>query len=133
LGTSGSEREFVRYDIAFNEPVSGLSRGSTVEFNGIRVGEVANLRLDPEDPRRVLARVRVAASTPVRTDTRALLVMQGVTGLSFIRLGSGDATDSQPLIADEDTVPLITATPSPLSRLFADGEDIMFSLNEVLL
>ena len=54
--------------------MSGLSKGSTVEFNGIKVGEVAQLQLDPEDPRRVRARIQVDASAPMRTDTRARLV-----------------------------------------------------------
>ncbi|HLW04898.1 MAG TPA: MlaD family protein [Azoarcus sp.] len=132
LNKSGSERDLVRYDVAFNEPVSGLSRGSAVEFNGIRVGEVENLRLDRENPSRVFARVRIAASAPVRTDTRARLVMQGVTGLSFIGLGSGNDPSAQPLSRESDTIPIIIATPSPMSRLLADGEDIMFSINEVL-
>lgn len=133
LNKSGTEREFLRYDIAFNEPVSGLSRGSVVEFNGIRVGEVESLRLDSEDPSRVFARVRIAASAPVRTDTHARLVMQGVTGLSFIGLGSGDDPAAQPLSADSEMIPIIIATPSPMSRLLADGEDIMFNINEFLI
>lgn len=46
LGRSDSQRDFHLYDIAFEEAVSGLSRGSTVEFNGIRVGDVVDLRHD---------------------------------------------------------------------------------------
>ena len=70
LGKSQSERDFHTYDIAFAEAVSGLSRGSTVEYNGIRVGEVTDLRLDPKNPKNVYARVRIESGAPVRTDTR---------------------------------------------------------------
>ncbi len=133
LGQSGAERDQALYDIAFHEPVTGLSRGSTVEFNGIRIGDVASLRLDPADPRRVFARVRIDPSAPMRGDTQARLVPAGITGLSIIRLTSGDDPDSPPLLSDHDKVPVIVATPSPLSRLLADGEDVMLNVNELLI
>ncbi len=59
LGKIDSDTQFDAYDIVFQEAVSGLSKGSTVEFNGIKIGDVSSLRLDPQDPQRVIARVRV--------------------------------------------------------------------------
>lgn len=56
--------------MVFNEAVSGLSKGSSVQYSGIKVGDVVSLRLDPQDPRRVLARIRLAGDTPVKEDTR---------------------------------------------------------------
>jgi phospholipid/cholesterol/gamma-HCH transport system substrate-binding protein len=69
----------------------------------------------------------------VRSDTRALLVPAGITGLSFIRFSSGDDPDSTLLLSADDSVPLIVAQPSPMSRLLADGEDVMTNVNEVLI
>lgn len=60
LTNSGSDRQFRLYDIVFNEPVSGLSQGSTVQYSGIRVGEVTQLRLDRDNPNKVWARIRVS-------------------------------------------------------------------------
>ncbi len=54
LAKSGSEGKFNYYDIVFNEAVSGLSQGSSVQYSGIKVGDVAFLRLDPKDPRKRL-------------------------------------------------------------------------------
>jgi phospholipid/cholesterol/gamma-HCH transport system substrate-binding protein len=132
LGRSDTDRESDTYDIVFREAVSGLSRGSTVEFNGIKIGEVVSLRLDPEDAHRVIARVRVESAAPVRTDTRARLVPAGITGLSMIRLTSGNDPGSARLVAADGSVAQIIATPSPLSRLLADGEDAITSVNELL-
>ena len=42
-----------------------LNRSTLTKF-GIRVGEVTNLRLDPDDARQVLATISVAVGTPVR-------------------------------------------------------------------
>ena len=44
----------------FNEPVTGLSEGSTVQYNGISVGTVQQLSLAPDDPRRVIAQTSTA-------------------------------------------------------------------------
>lgn len=134
LGGRGHDRQYALYDIAFHEAVSGLSRGSTVEFNGIRIGDVDSLRLDPENPQRVFARVRIESSAPMRSDTRARLVPAGITGLSLIRLSSGDDPAAAPLLpSNRGTVPIIVAQPSSMSRLFADGEDVMMQINDVLM
>lgn len=133
LAKADSDRQFEVYDIVFQEAVTGLSRGSTVEFNGIRIGEVTGLRLDPQDAHRVIARVRVDSEAPVRTDTRARLVPAGITGISIIRLTSGDDAASAKLQGSDDEVAQIIATPSPMSRLLADGEDVVFNVNELLI
>ena len=57
------------YQIRFENTVSGLLPGAAVLFNGIRVGEVTGLRLNPENPRQIVATIGVAADTPVRSDT----------------------------------------------------------------
>lgn len=128
-----SERDFHFYDIAFEEAVTGLSRGSTVEFNGIRVGDVIDLRIDDKNSRNVYARVRVESTAPVRTDTKATLVPVGITGTSLIRLTSGEDPNSQPLVSTDVTIPTIMATPSPMSKLLAGGEDVLYNFNELLI
>ena len=134
LGRSDRSRDFHLYDIAFEEAVSGLSRGSTVEFNGIRVGDVVDLRLDPDNPRNVFARVRVERNAPVRTDTQAMLMPVGITGTSLIRLSSGNAPSPQPLVGDDrNMIPIIHATPSPMSKLLAGGEDVLYNFNQLLV
>ena len=133
LGRSEHSRDFHLYDITFEEAVSGLSRGSTVEFNGIRVGDVVDLRLDPDNPRNVFARVRVERNAPVRTDTQAMLMPVGITGTSLIRLSSGNDPAPQPLAGDDENIPIIHATPSPMSKLLAGGEDVLYNFNQLLV
>ena len=50
-----SEKDWRNYAVVFNEPVTGLTEGSSVQYNGISVGTVQTLRLAPDDPRRVIA------------------------------------------------------------------------------
>lgn len=131
LGKSNLDSSYDNYEIVFHEAVTGLSNGSPVQFNGIKVGEVTRLRLDDADPSKVLATIRVAASTPVRQNTHARLSLAGVTGTSFIQLSSSPG-DSQPLVATEGKLPQIIATPSSMSRLLSDGSDLLGKISELL-
>ena len=131
LAKSGSEGKFNYYDIVFNEAVSGLSRGSSVQYSGIKVGDVVNLRLDPKDPRRVLAQIRLGGDTPIKEDTQAKLALTGITGTSIIQL-SGGTPQSPPLKGKNGHLPSITASPSPISRLLNNSDDLMTGVNLLL-
>src|SRR6202171_3517530 len=77
------------YHVQFDGSVPGLLVGAGVLFNGIRVGEVTDLRLAPDSPRRVNATISVASTTPVRSDTKVGLEFQGLTGVPVIALEGG--------------------------------------------
>ena len=133
MSRAGIDRTTAVYDIVFTEAVTGLSRGSLVQYNGIKVGEVTTLKLAPDDPRKVLARVTLDGGTPVRMDTRAKLGLQGVTGVAYIQL-SGGSPDSPPLLPTaQHPVPVIASEESALSKLLASGSDIAVTVNETLL
>lgn len=133
MSKSSADRGFNDYEIVFTEAVTGLSVGGLVQYNGIKVGEVSRLSLAPDDPRKVVARVRLDASAPVRQDTRAKLGLQGVTGLAFIQL-SGGAPGSPPLLPTaEHPIPVIPSEESALSKLLASGSDVVTSINDILL
>ncbi len=132
LAKASTDKAFHDYEVVFQEAVTGLSKGSPVQYNGIKVGDVIQLKLDPADPRKVLARIRLAGDTPVKQDTHAKLVLTGLTGITNIQL-SGGSPDSPPLIGQRGNLPVIVADPSPLTKLLANGEDLMTSINEVVL
>ena len=79
-------------DIIFTGSVSGLSRGASVLYNGLQVGEVTSLYCCRSDPSKVVARVEIDASTPMNVDTRARLEFQGLTGVASIQLPGGGPT-----------------------------------------
>ena len=68
------------YQVQFRGPVPGLRPGAAVQFNGIRVGEVTDLRLDDKAPQQVMATISVDAATPIRLDTQVSLDFQGLMG-----------------------------------------------------
>lgn len=128
------------YDIVFYGPVRGLSEGGEVHFNGIRVGEVTALNLDPEQGDQVIARVRLKGETPVRVTSRAQLEPQGITGLNYIQITAGNP-ESALLKAQypDNVVPVIQSQPSPLAELLsgsgtllAQAVDVLNRVNRVL-
>src|SRR3954467_4886421 len=97
--------------IVFEGPAAGLRNGGSVNFNGIRVGEVISVKLD--NPRRVVALAMVENNAPLRKDTLVGLEFQGLTGVAAISLKGGEvAAPAVPL--DEDGVPTLTADPKAL-------------------
>jgi phospholipid/cholesterol/gamma-HCH transport system substrate-binding protein len=91
LHNGGGLAERTVYRVQFANTVSGLLKGAAVLFNGIRVGEVTDLRFDTDRPERVMATIAVDAGTPVRTDTKAGLDFQGLTGVPIVTLQGGTA------------------------------------------
>jgi phospholipid/cholesterol/gamma-HCH transport system substrate-binding protein len=119
-----SNRNWDNYDIVFTEAVTGLSTGGIVQYNGINVGEVRRLSLDPKDPRKVVARIRVQADTPVKVDTKAKLAFVGLTGVAQIQL-TGGLPESPPLEGTPDhPVPIIQTEPSALQNVALAASDI---------
>lgn len=131
LAKSSVDTEFKDYEIVFNEAVSGLSKGSAVQYSGIKVGDVVALRLDPKDPRRVLARIRLGGDTPIKEDTRAILALTGITGTSIIQL-SGGTPQSPKLKGKDGDLPMIIASPSPIARLLNDSGDLVAGVNMLM-
>jgi phospholipid/cholesterol/gamma-HCH transport system substrate-binding protein len=132
LGKSSLSKQHHYYDVVFTEAVTGLSTGSPVQYNGIQVGQVSQLKLDPKDARKVIARIQVAADTPIKTDTRAKLGLLGLTGSAFVQL-TGGAPDSALLMpTTANPVPIIKSENSALTKLLASGSDVVTNLNGIL-
>lgn len=121
------------YMVVFEHPVTGLSVGSTVQYNGINMGSVRELYLSPEDPRKVIARIRLDADAPVRADTVARLTVSGLTGVAFIQLRGGSPESPRLTPGPEGEPPRILAEESGLQKLIDASEDIASMASEVML
>ena len=133
LAKVGSDKETKNYTVVFTDAVRGLGRGGAVQYNGIRIGEITKLGLDPNDIRRVLVSITIQSNIPVKEDTKARLAITGITGTAVIELAGG-TPDSPPLTSDDsDVPPIITATPSSLAELMAGGETLMTNVSELII
>lgn len=132
LARASWSTEYSLYEVVFEGPVRGLSNGGEVRFNGIKVGEVEELIIDPGNANRVLARVRVRATTPVKSDTVGQLEQIGLTGVTLIQLSGG--TPALPILRQGlgQPIPRIRGLPDPLAEIFLRGEDIATQASETL-
>lgn len=105
------------YTVILDEPVSGLNENSTVVFQGVPVGKVDRLALDPDNPARVRITVALAADTPVREDTVAVLRSQGATGAMRLEMEGGDADAGPPPQPEGEPYPVIASRPSFWARM----------------
>jgi phospholipid/cholesterol/gamma-HCH transport system substrate-binding protein len=113
---SSSRRDDVIYRIRFAESVSGLALGEPVKYRGIDVGTVKTMAIDPANPRLVQVDISLRKNTPVKTDTRAVLKLKGITGTLFIELDGGDANAESLLAATpQGKVPEIPSEQSSLT------------------
>jgi ABC-type transporter Mla subunit MlaD len=91
LNNAGSQRDLAVYRVRFKGSVSGLLRGSAVLFNGILVGEVTRLDLNPAVPQQVHVTIAVDRNTPIRIDTTVAVDFQGLTGSPVLALVGGQS------------------------------------------
>ena len=127
-----SNRKWDQYEVVFSEAVTGLGNGGIVQYNGINVGEVTKLRLDPKDPRKVVARIRLEHDTPVKIDTKAKLAFVGLTGVAQIQLTGGLPESPRLEPTPEQPIPRIPTTPSALQNLSAAADDLVERVRSIL-
>lgn len=111
------------YRVVFQGPIGGLRSGASVTFNGIRVGEVTELSLDPKDPKQALATISVSADTPILADTEVSLDSQGLTGIAVLALRGGSASAAS-LAAKQGDMPLLVAGSSSSQDMMAAARDV---------
>jgi phospholipid/cholesterol/gamma-HCH transport system substrate-binding protein len=117
------------YYVVFESSVAGLTTGSSVGFNGIRVGEVQSFALDTQDARKVHVLISVRDDTPVRENSHATIQSMGLTGGSGVQITPG-TPDSPLLVASaEDPIPVIQADPGSGQGVFEAGSAALNNAN----
>lgn len=131
IGGTG-ERAF--YRVQFEGSVSGLRTGASVLFNGIKVGEVNELKLDPQRPKQVVAGISVDKNVAIRPDTQISLEFQGLTGISALSLKGGDP-DQPPLVGAKtikDQMPMMIAPPGATQDVTAAAREALRKVQELI-
>ncbi|WP_407118401.1 MlaD family protein [Bradyrhizobium sp. LMG 9283] len=115
--------------VVFEGPAAGLRNGGSVNFNGIRVGEVVSVKLD--NPRRVVALAMIENNAPIRKDTLVGLEFQGLTGVAAISLKGGDEAAAPPPL-DQDGIPTLTADPNKLQDVTEAIRATLQNINKIV-
>ncbi len=119
--------ERIEYRIVFDGAVTGLNAGTNVLFNGLPVGTVEAVSINPDNPAQVLARIGVEADAPVMADTRALLEVQGLTGIANIQLLGGSLAAGRLEPAPGESVAVLRGEASDFQLIMEGARDIIAS------
>jgi phospholipid/cholesterol/gamma-HCH transport system substrate-binding protein len=125
---SHKEESYYTY---FSGSVAGLTNGGIVRYNGVPIGKVSDIEIDPENVERIRVTLELKAGAPIKTDTVASLEMAGITGGSYVEL-SGGTQASPPLLPKEPgDIPVIQSENSGLKTFIEDAPKLLGKLNKL--
>jgi len=118
-------REIAKYDIYFDGSVTGLSQGSAVLYNGIQIGRVEEIRVNPQNLQQVRVTIEINQAALIKSDAVASLEVQGLTGVAFIQI-TGGSRDAQPLTRKEgERYPVIASRLSGLQQFVTSLPEVL--------
>lgn len=118
------------YLVYMEESVAGLSQDAPVKYNGVTVGTVTDIALNLKNPREVILTLSIKPNVPITETTSAVLMEQGITGIAFIGLTTGEPA---PLLKKRlgEEYPVIPSKPSFLVRLDTTIQNLSDSFNDM--
>ena len=132
LGKFGFEKKkFDEYSIYFQESVSGLNIGSSIKYKGFEVGNVSEIKLNPNNSEEIQIDIVIKKGTPIKEENYAVLGNLGITGLKYIEL-KGGSNNSKLLQEDENGFRIISSKTSDLTTLVDSTTDLTNQLTLVL-
>lgn len=113
---------------------SGLTRGSSVLFNGVRVGEIQRVYIDVTNPSAAVADAQVDRLTPVTRSTQAVVGLAGLTGTASVEMNGSNLNEPNLFseAASEGRVAEVVANPSAVTNLLQTAQQIATRLEDVL-
>ena len=126
-GANVLRRKQVGYTTRFKF-AGGLDPGSVVRFAGRKVGTVQSVSLDPEDNTRVVLRLKVAASTPLRRDSAARISSLGLLGDNYVEVTPG--TKNAPLLPPGSDIPSLETV--QMADVINNANQLVLNANQLL-
>jgi len=131
LSSSDHRRPYTEYLVYMNESVNGLSEQAPVKFNGVNIGYVKSITLNPNNLQQVKLLLKIEEGIPITKSTYASLKAQGVTGITYIGLES-KRVKSAPLVARPgEDYPVIDSQPSLLVQLGDTIRDVSTNISSL--
>lgn len=122
-----------RYYVLFKGPVTGLAPASTVLFNGLKVGKIEDFQIDPKDPRNTKVLITIRRDIPVRRNSYARIVSQGLSAYSSVMITPGTPDEQLLVMLEDGEFPVINAAPGGgSSSVFEAAPQVLDNANTVL-
>lgn len=132
LAKYGLQQEFDTYRLEMKESISGLSSDAKVKLNGVNIGRVSKIQINPQDIETVEILVEIEKGIPIKEDMIASTQMFGITGLLSIEI-EGGTNAAKTLVPTKKYIPLIKTKPSLLSKLTYNLNGMSEKIENLLL
>ena len=76
------QKKYDHYLAIMEESVSGLNLNAPVKYNGVEVGKVRSIALDPVKPQNVRLVFAIERGSPIKQNTLAVLKTKALTGIA---------------------------------------------------
>ena len=126
-GNSIWEQKDVYYIQYRNASVQGLQVGGAVVYQGINVGSIRNVEIDPANVENIIVTIALEKDTPIKENVQARLVPVGITGISQIELSGG--TQAAKRLPPGST---ITPEPSSITQVSESLQSILTNIQILL-
>jgi phospholipid/cholesterol/gamma-HCH transport system substrate-binding protein len=143
--------DYANFDIYFQGPVTGLRKGSAVEYNGVPVGKVSTITIVPFETRFIdeedssdttsadeapATMIRVTAEidavVEIKEDVRASVETNILSGVSYILIVKGSQKAPVLKAKEGDRYPVIHAHRSRLASVTARAPELLLKISEAV-
>ena len=140
--------EYADYDIYFRGPVTGLRKGAVVEYNGVPVGKVGEIKIVPfqrpfveeddtgdtsgtdEAPATMIrVTVEIDRAVEIKEDVRASVETNILSGVSYVLIVKGSQRAPVLQAKSGERYPVIPAHRSRLASVTAQVPELLAKLN----
>jgi len=131
LGRTEFGEQARRYYIFFRGSVAGLNKGSQVQYNGIPVGQVVDIRVDPGNLEQIQVTAEIDTSiVDIKSDARAFLETNILNGIATIQIRGGTREASDLVPETGHKYPVIKSGRSELEEVKASLPELVADLKE---
>lgn len=131
--SSQNHKIYNTYISIFNEAIDGVTNNSVVKYNGVEVGKVKQIELDPINPHNAIVYLNILQNIPLNVKTYATIRPQGITGLAYISLSvprnAKNGDNIKP--TDKEPYPHIPTQTSLFTNLTDQAQSIAGNINDV--
>ncbi|HVC51706.1 MAG TPA: MlaD family protein [Stellaceae bacterium] len=131
LGGAQLTARYARYDIYFSGPVTGLSKGAVVEYNGIPVGKVSDIEIDPNNVERIRVTVDIEINVVIKSDAKANVETNILSGVSAVLITKGTQEATALVAKPGERYPVIQSRRSYFASLAARGPELLDELGRI--
>lgn len=131
LSIGFDHKTYRTYVVYMRESVSGLNIDSVVKYNGVNVGYVRTININPQNPEQVELKLDIDVHAPITTSTEASLIMQGITGTTYLGLSSHSTTLSKLEARPGQPYPVIPYKRSFFNQLEKTIDELGTNINRV--